>query len=125
MISGSQTRSWPMRSCHVHWVRPLFPNRWPWHQRRKNRSPLGRRNNVVVPPPASVIANGGWLVSRVSACGLYRVATAPPPLTPQQTERATAAAHADWVRLLTRYGKLFREVTIRHQVRFSREVIRF
>src|SRR4051812_9752447 len=110
MTSGSQTKFWPMRSCHVHWGRPPFPNRWTWHPRRKNRSPLGRRNNRVVPPHSSVIANGGWLVSRVSAYGLHRVATAAPPLTPHQTKRMTAAAHADWVRLLTRYGKLFREV---------------
>ncbi len=44
--------------------------------------------------------------------------------TPSNQARGSAA-HADWVRLLTRYGKLFREATIRRQVRFSREAIRY
>lgn len=81
-----------------------------FHQPRNGRSPLGRRNNRIVPPQASVIAHH-------QPGGVKGVGRWPPSLRDGCAALDTPRGEKRWmdrVRLLTRYGKLFREATTRH-----------
>jgi hypothetical protein len=91
-----------------------YPEQYPDMQLRTLQRRIAKWRATVVTTFADQ-----WLADEVLADVIL-----PPLLTPHQTKRLTAAAHANWVRLLTRCGKLFREATIRQGVRFSREAIR-
>jgi hypothetical protein len=88
------------------------------------RSPLGRRNKEVVPPLVSVMR-----VARL--VGVKGVGVPPPSLRDGCAALDTASIASQngcgqvrQVRLLVRYGQLFREATTRRKVRFFREAIR-